>query len=500
MIKKPTYTQAALIAKELAEKGLYLTVRPDSVMQCLMDASSSIEQPKTTNMNEAVPSFFTRTLGERADSVEMVTGFDYDTADSMHSREILRAVQEIAPHLRAHISFARNVVAPKVTEYKEKLIAYAQNNRPTDPASLFSIEKREVPAILEDEYFMSDELERITMTKTSSQSLQFSIKGSTEDEFYLGLVRCSSDRLNELIGRWLEDKPEYFLRAVFERNFGVRENSFGIDEKEFDQYLLNFWGVRNQYCSMDVALAVYLMAKRLIASPQETVTSVSGAAYKQQLSDLSVDAGITLMNSLRRVRQMLEGKILICEQDPQGRKVVVNAPVYAQYLQGGGTPEALLGLLVSGEKQYNSDIILAQRTELEKRWVNYSFFEQSSQQKAYMQGYREYAMNLAVRGLEELEDAEVDFGVNVVQHKDMVSKKIRDYFDRLDKNWYDDLGQVARDVIAGCRFFFTGSYEILDEMAQAAKHNPDIDPHEAASLAVLKYYASWIIPQLAVQR
>lgn len=506
MLKKETYLSALMVAKELEGKGLYLSAKPDSVLGQLMDASVSFLQPSTVPATKDLSTLdrpfraMQKSAQSRSTDVEAITGYNYETADSQHSREVLRAVQALAPLLRAHIAYARNVVAPLVTQYREKLQAYAEINRPKDPLSLFVFQQRTVPSLLTDESFMSDDLGRVTMTKASTDLLSFSVKGSTEEEFYTSLVSLSNNRLDSLVYEWLSDKPAHFLRTVFELNFGSGQVAEDIEEIERDRLNLHTWRPRNHYDTVDVALCVYLMGRRLAAEVRETVSSVSLDKYKSELHLMTESASIVLMNSLRAIQRQISDDILVSEVSAIEKRLVVHKATYRSYLEQGGTVEGLLGLLVGNITQYNTRVILSMKKELESKWASYVVYATSSLQKDYMASYRDYAIQLAISGLQEPEELEKEYCAGKVTHFERVAGFIRAEFEKLDNCWADDLGYLSRVVIARARFYFTSAYEILSEMVEVTKANDQIDPREAAGLAVIKHFCSWVLPQLMVSK
>ena len=100
-IKDTTYLNAAMTAKELSAKKIFLSTRPSTVLGELLDASVSFLSPKTTNTESALlrPSgiaspVILRTPEELASEVFFNTSAGKE--DSVHSLKIAALAEDLA--------------------------------------------------------------------------------------------------------------------------------------------------------------------------------------------------------------------------------------------------------------------------------------------------------------------------------------------------------------------------------------------------------------------
>lgn len=223
MINQATYLNATAVAKELADKNVYLQARPTSVLGELLDLSTSVLAENNTELprilvNPNTPNQIAlRSPEERASAVEYTTGDHVEP--SQHTLKLMALANDLAPYITSHISHARNTVAPLVIELSNKLQKYLDTAKPLDPVSQFEIEQRSIPAIALDESFQADGLEAYAGTDSKYRSFPHTLDVPEEDSFYIDLVNLGSNRLNALVGEWLKTKDPNFIKAVYIVNF-----------------------------------------------------------------------------------------------------------------------------------------------------------------------------------------------------------------------------------------------------------------------------------------
>ena len=494
-IKDTTYLNAAMTAKELSAKKIFLSTRPSTVLGELLDASVSFLSPKTTNTESALlrpigiaSPVILRTPEELASEVFFNTSTGRE--ESVHSLKIAALAEDLAPYITAHISHTRNVVSPMVVDLAQKLEKFKEAAKPMDPAASFEIVKGKVPQILLDESFLSDGIGNYSNSEPSQYDF-IEIDAGQTDEFISGLVRLGSDRLNELVQDWLKGKENDFIKNCFLVNFTV--NSGGLN---FDDYGLTATP-RNSYRTLDVGLACYLIASRLFAEPQP-VKGMSLIAYKSKLRNIIDCAGAITMKAAKTALRQQESGTLVAEAVLSKKRIVVNNIVYQNWLENGGSPEVLLGMLVSGQIQYAVPAINENRETLIRHWQNYLMLAQADVRGEMMKRFRSYLESEALLGLNDLTESEKDFATSCINLKDNITKKVQEEIDKMSHRLMDDVYHTALHVIAKARFYYTSAYQILNEMTQVSKQNPDIDVREAALLSVINYIAEYFVGQIEV--
>ena len=502
MINQATYLNAATVAKELADKNIYLQARPTSVLGELLDLSTSVLAENNTDLprilvNPNTPNQIAlRSAEERANAVQYTTG-DYHEP-SQHSLKLMALAEDLAPFITSHISHARNTVAPLVVDLSDKLQKYLDTAKPLDPVSLFEIEQRSLPALVVDESFQADGLEAYAGTDAKYRSFPHILDVPEEDSFYQDLVNLGSNRLNGLVNDWLKTKDPSFIKAVYIVNFSNQLDALRtVNGGSYEGlYSLGDPGVgNNPYDTLDLSLAIYLIGTRLISNvvPAKGVSLVE---YKSAMRSMIDYAGAQIHKSLKAVQRQHEANVLVTEAIISKKKIVVNKIIYRSWLESGGQPEVLLGMLASGEVHYAVGAIEEAKEKLLRQWANYVMLSQTNIKAEMHKRFRDYAENEVMMGLNELTDLEKEYAQNCVNFKDRVQALVNEEIEHLSHRLMDDVHHTALHLIAKARFFYTSAYSILNEMATVAKDNPNIDPREAALLSVISYVGEYFEEQI----
>ena len=498
MINRATYQNAATVAKELAESGVYLQARPSTLLGELMNLSTSVDTIQTTNLPTILANpnsrgdNLLRSMEDRAVDVECTT-INSETP-SLHSLKIAALADDIAPFITAHISLARNTVAPLVTELAGKLEKYLQVARPVDPVSMFEIDKRSIPELLLDESFLAGGLEAYEGIDANWQPFNIELDLPADEAFYESLVSQGNDRLNGLVQDWLSSKGKDFVKAVYACNFANQHYESPEGGVKYYNYSEPGMG-DNPYDVLDLSLCMYLIGTRLFSDVQPA-KGVSLGQYKSSLRAVIDYAGAQTIKSLKVIRRQIAGNVLVSEAVLSRKRVVVNNTLYQAWLQAGGKPEILLGMLVSGQVQYSVAGIDAARESLLRQWETFVTLSQVNIRAELLKRFRIYAETETMAGLAELTDIEKDFSLNCKNLRDKVSVLVQAEIEHLNHRIMDDVYHTALHLVAKARFYYTSSYSILSQMVEVAKINPDIDPREAALLSAISYIADYTEPQI----
>ena len=502
MINQATYLNATAVAKELADKNVYLQARPTSVLGELLDLSTSVLAENNTELprilvNPNTPNQIAlRSPEERASAVEYTTGNHVEP--SQHTLKLMALANDLAPYITSHISHARNTVAPLVVELSNKLQKYLDTAKPLDPVSQFEIEQRSIPAIALDESFQADGLEAYAGTDSKYRSFPHTLDVPEEDSFYIDLVNLGSNRLNALVGEWLKTKDPNFIKAVYIVNFSNQLDALStVNGGNYSGlYALVDPGVgANPYDTLDLALAMYLIGTRLISNVVPT-KGVSLVEYKSAMRAMIDYAGSQIHKSLKVIQRQHEANVLVTEAIISKKKIVVNKSIYRAWLESGGQPEVLMGMLASGEVLYAISAIEEAKEKLLRQWANYVMLSQTNIKAEMHKRFRDYAENEVMMGLNDLTELEQEYAQNCANFKERIQVLVQEEIEHLNHRLMDDVHHTALHLIAKARFFYTSAYSILNEMAIVARDNPNIDPREAALLSVISYVGEYFEEQI----
>ena len=505
MIQRNSYLNAVQTAKNLEDRKIALSASQSSVLGELMDLSCSVTTTvanttlaRTVTANTSANAIRVTTPEDRACEVGYTTG-NHD-GPSQHSLKVQALADEIAPFVASHISFARNVVAPLVDGYANKLAKFMETARPLDPVSMFDIRQKEIPEILLDESFMAGGLEQYANIDATHIPFPKAIEGGADDAFYASLSNVGNERQNALVGKWLATLPPNFIRNLYLDTFVIYEET--SPERGAGEYLGEYIGDpgrhNNPYDTIDHALGLYLIATRLMATVQ-SVKGMSLIAYKQKMRLVMDYTGAMVMRGLKAAIRQVSQNVLVSEAIISKRQVTVNAPVYQKWLAEGGCPEAILGMLASGNIQYNVAGVNEAKETLIRQWNNYVMISQASIKAEMHKRFMEYACAEAILMLNEPVALETEYCQDKPGIKDQIADKIKAELQKHAHNAMDDVRVTALHVIAEARFFYTSAFRILEQMMEVAKTNPNVDPREAALLSTHRYACEYLMAQILVK-
>jgi len=500
MIKREVYLGAVPVANELKEKNIHVIAVDGSPLAELLDLSTSIVSVQTTDLPRVLANPSTRSDNQifsdeqRAGEVESVTA-NFD-GQSQHSLKVAALVDDIAPYVTSHISLARNTVVPIITDLSNKLQKFIETARPIDPSSLFKINKRSLPAILQDESFMGEGLENYASSQHGWVNFNLRLEVVEDENFYLSLMNLSNDRLNTLLGDWIRTLDKDFLKNVFSVNFGNNAITAG----SIVQYALGEPGATlDAYNAVDIALAVYIMGNRMMVDVQPT-QGVPLTKYKSELRGVIDYAGTIIHKAMRTIKRQFESNVMVSRLVMSERSVTVNAALYTSWLESGGCPEAILGMVASGQVQYEVSAIEEKKEELCRYWENYVMLSQTNIREELRKRFAAYAESEVLQGLSELTEVEKEYVSTHSSHMAKVAENVKAELAHFSHRLMDDVPHLALHLIARARFYFTSSYLILNEMVEVSKANPDIEPREAALLAVIAYITEYMTTQVRFVR
>lgn len=498
MIKKEAYQSASQIADELRNRGVYIVPMSSSPLAELVELSSDVVETNTTNLPSILidPRMQNRSsvsVEERAWTVEAVTGNNPDP--SQHSLKIAALVDDLAPIVTAHISMARNTVVPLVVELTGKMQKFLETTDPIDPAAQFRIKKCALPSLLGDESFMAEGLETYHNINAPFASFNIKMKPVENEDFYYGLLNLSNDRLNEKLARWLQNFDKDFVKNVYQMNFGLDmvkmpEGRFALSEP--GPYV-------DPYTAADIALVVYIMGQNLMANVQ-SAEGVTLAKYKSELRSVIDFAGTIIHKCMRTIQRQFEANMMVSRVSLSERLIVVNGAIYQSWIESGGCPEALLGMVASGDVVYSVAAIEEKKDALCRQWANFVTLAQTDINEERRRRFAQYVESETLIGMNDLTEVEKAYLVDHPGHIERVTANIREELMHFNHRLMDDLPHLALHLIAKARFYFTSSYLILREMAEVAKVNADVDPREAALLATITYITEYMLGQMKFVR
>ncbi len=474
MLNKSSINTAINAAYQLADKGLTVIAAPNSLLAELTRLSSPAMPVELIDVPEE----------KRVET--FVKAFDEDYG-SQHSAMQDQLVEELSELVNKHISFARNIVKPSVLHFAETIQKFQNDYRVKDPASDFEIVQLNFPAIIDDESFR-DSVDKYA-GKTSLTPETLLKLDAVNDSTLASMLITGADRLDKLVQEWLSNKPECFLKNIWECFFD-RQSYAGAFESALGP---------NNFEGADTALAVFLIATHL-SNNVPANTNMTLVQYNKIIGQYLQYAGSALVRraDVNKAYNNV-AKTLVVSKDQLNKKIYVNAPIYREWLAAGGDNTILLGQLVSGADAVTLTSVTANVDKFKAEWERYYLFAKSGDVNKALKDFKDMLMLSFIEDLRNLAPEEQDYITKNSTHINTAIELATQIVEGLQSSDMSSINDIALKMIAQARFHYTSAYAILNDINQAAAISPNIDVREAALLAVTNYLSDYIAAQLAVK-
>lgn len=483
MLDKVILTSSFELGAHYASQKKALVANSNSLLGQLVNLSAGQVEQNTSIMD---PNSFT---AEFVDGIaECISNASAGTleAPSLHDNAIGQVIDTLSTSVSAHISIARNVVKPHVMEFMSEYAEYCNRNKLIDPAASFNIIQKELPAVFEDESFI--EQFKYYEGKTAVMPKSFvDLSNATVD--LNSLMMTGSARIDKMLSEAIVEMGDGFVQNVFDSFFTYRSNdALGMTYANLGQ--------QNLYDALYVSLVMYTLAQKLHGSVPENAGNVELPIYQDHMLQVRDFAGTMINVLIKRAYFMLKNNTLVLKSDSTKRTIYVQGAVYRAFLEQGGTAEMVLGICATDSAVSTLQTIFASRDTLLRGWNSYCSFAAVSAENARLSNTRMYLMTAFNTTMNNLSDVEKEYMSKDPQYITTASKLASDYVLDLRMHDLDLLGELALNLMARCRFYFTAGFPILSGIDQATKANPNLDPREAALVSAINYVTDFLVDQI----
>lgn len=425
-------------------------------------------------------------------SNEVDTGFDLKASTestnvielgvngSGHDVIMDEIVKAGADAVRGHISFAKNVVAPKVGEYIS-LVEEDIAQLPVSGLNKFEIKQYKLPEVFEAPGFR----ESLTLFKeTPFEEPTFDLDlADLEEQTIQGLLQTGSGSIDGLIQDWLARVGMDFIYNVYSTVFQIKPN----EDPNYSKVVSLRKLMDDKVTGEDFTLAVYLLANKLFDNPPED-TPHSLEEYNERIIKLRNQSGNKLYRLDLEVEQAYRNDKLV-KAVISNHEVLVYTAVYEDWITGGGDNDILLGSLVSESTYYTLDRLMEDAEALKARWEAYKKIEE----KAAINNKFVYIKESLTRNFNKL--------LAECENKSAAERSTCNaiFKEELALVTLDEISQicdVSLKLVSRSMFYNTDAERILTSIEKNAKENPSITPREAALIATIELITDWVSAQM----
>lgn len=480
MLSKSSITTAWPLAESLAVKGFAARPRPNTVLAALC-RYTPIELVKPEVLDNISPEDHSGFLGVMA---ETVTGGTPE-APSEHDREMQALVQQLSGYIKPHLSFAKNVAGPLLEEYISKVIEDMQKWGEQKASDVFTINVGDLPEIVNNDLFRSD------LDNYQGQTLRLpnprpALGEKTHDEI-LALMMTGNKSIDTDIVNWISRKDSGFIAALWNSYFSTTGGTYNWVLDPYDLF-----------DRADIAAFLFLVARRLFDQVDESASGVNLSVYRDTMAQVRDFGGTLLYSCCDILEGLAKTNTLVVGIQPDKYRATVCGPVYREWLKNEGSPEIIMGLIVSGTTLSTLQAITSAGAELTQKYDTFMHFFDTRQSNAKLSTFREVLLMEYERLMQTLAPEEKEYLIEDSNYYQEASARVREIVMAVENDDLTCIHRVCLKVIAQGRLYYTDSYKILSAMWDAQAINPNIEPREAAAMAAIQYAADFIADQIEI--
>ncbi len=421
-------------------------------------------------------------------AIAVTPGQDY----SVYTANMENTAISISRFVQSHLSFAKNVVKPLITElvdtFTEKVNAINFS-----PASDFIIEKLQLPApmLISDVKDVLDDYSNISPQVPNY--IRFNAPELSIVEI-IDLMKTGNKQTDDAIDIWVATKGEGFFSEVYD----------GVFTQKQVKVPTGGW-ISNQDQNWDSTLTVFLMARKLHGNPWADC-GMSLVDYNVAIANLRDAAGYSLTGAYNTMINCVKTGTLV--RQAFSNKIVVVKPVYDQWIEEGNSDVALFAILITGKRLNFVNEINQAKMDLLKAWELHSAMTISTERNRKFTTMKR-VLHASVFELVEKNaspifghlknDGTSDDHIEMQEYKTF-KQKFETYYDSITESCFCDIWYVAKHIVCDHLFYYTDAGAILTGIEDACKTNPDISVDEAALLSTIAYVTKYVCNQMVISK
>ena len=474
MLTNKSVVSAINLAEELDKRNVSLTAIPNSPLERLLQLSNIAE-----TSNGIVP------MVDYVPNVEKIVS---DSSTPSHTEEVIAFATDISVNVSNHLSFAKNKVKPAIEELVENL--KQRYKEITDSIKLdLDIEIFDLPEPMREVSFEQDIVKYDNVMNIPVTSTLFYDGGTiTDDATCLDLIKTGENVLDASIETWVIRLGTGYLGRVFE--------SIIDSSKTPIQTLLE--------TDVNAALFTFLLANKLYNNPINGFIDELDN-FNRKLSDLRNQAALKILAAYNMHRLNVNTGNLI--KNYSANKVIVFGDTYRPWIESGGDVKAIFGSTLLNNVKTRVSEINEISSELISNWTKRTQFKLSSIRSQEFISKKE-AFAFALDKL--VNDNFIEFYGHLVPEGTTPNKDITEYkeyvrlseefISRIKESDMNNIWNLCTLVVCKCIFYYTSAHEILENINEVMRNNPEMEIREATLLATTQYVVDYVCSQYQINR
>ena len=487
----------------ISERGVAVAPIAGTVLEDLVDAASPVcaldLYRVTTVAHDPVNSDEPVKLGG---SVQILTNSSLERSpdnEFRHGRVLEVALKKVAQAVRVDHNFARNTVNPVIrkivdaVESGERLRAGESNMRPNVVPYFYADiwESSSWSALVER--FADQPLVKVVVPSPFEVSEEI-------DPVKLLLDASGKFGFGPAVEELLKNHSEGWANQVFRGVFGNDSSALWDLGLEI-RVDVDGWLFPASRLGVDAIVAAHLMARGLLLK-----TPTGGYSKANWETAISTVIGATGQRLYRAIKQRKEDRarhVLVFAYGYQGPNeiqkrgalgdIIVNGDLYNEYLEKGGSPEALMGASY-GNQARGFDEILGANDEL---LLEYKRHEATIGETYAANRFARVLEAVRVELMKHLNSIPVE---EHIHNREVYVERLREELNTFVTADITALWYFVRRVV--CRVFYphTNALRVLTKIDDVAERMPGASVQVATYHATLEFLIDWLWAQVKIQQ
>lgn len=411
---------------------------------------------------------------------------------SVYTENMDQSARAIAAYVQSHLSFAKNVVKPVITELVE-CFTEKVNAINISPMNDFKLVKRELPAPMlnSDIKDAVDDYESIEIGGVDYPKYNAPDKSIVE---IVELMKTGNKAADAAIDSWVATVGEAEIMMAYDRAFGTPKGMYPRNHL-----------VSTRADSWNSTLAVFLMARNLHDKPWEGC-AMSLVDYNVSMGNLRDWAGNTLASIYKTYGNNIRtGQLIVLIHN---NTVEVNGPVYDEWIAAGNSDLVLFGAAVRGRQINFVSEVNEAKVDLMRAWEIHSAMAAASERNrkyGLMKSTLHDCVFQVIEGNATSIFGHLNNQSNITDHIEMKEYKafrsmFDEYYNTITESDFADIWGIAKHIVCDMLFSYTDAGDILDGIEDACKNNPELTVDEAALLSTIQYVSKYVSSQMVISK